>query len=407
MTVHPARFLLIGTMNPEEGDLRPQLLDRFGLMVDVVGPRDSALRAEVVRRRLAYETDPVAFAARWEADQKALRRQVMEGRELLPSVVLDEAMLALICRLCCEFEVDGLRADIVFHKAARALAALDGRMEVVPVDVKTAAEFVLPHRQRRRPFEQPHLDQERLEECLSTLQSPSDPETRAGDADSRESSGQSDDDSQRPEKAGESPETRQVFPPAALPPVRRIEVALPNKATGRTPSGRRNPTPIRERGHYVRAVLDENPVNLAADATIRAAVLRGGQAEGRIHLERGDLHRKERVGRDGTLLLFAVDASGSMSARRRMELVKGAVLGLLRSAYEQRDEVGVIAFRGTRRRCCCRRPAAWTWPSKPCARLAPPAGGRRQAHAPDYPPHELLLAARAATIRAGRLCWWS
>ncbi len=104
--------------------------------------------------------------------------------------------------------------------------------------------------------------------------------------------------------------------------------------------------PARERGHYVRAVPDEKPRDLAVDATIRAAVLRGGHRDGRPVIERADLHRKERSGRTGTLILFAVDASGSMAARRRMELVKGAVLGLLQSAYEQRDEVGVIAFRG-------------------------------------------------------------
>src|SRR5207245_2863049 len=102
-----------------------------------------------------------------------------------------------------------------------------------------------------------------------------------------------------------------------------------------------------ERGHYVRAVPDEKATDIAVDATIRAAVLRGGQADGRPLIERADLHRKQRAGRTGTLLLFVVDASGSMAARRRMELVKGTVLGILRSAYEQRDEVAVIAFRAT------------------------------------------------------------
>ncbi len=112
------------------------------------------------------------------------------------------------------------------------------------------------------------------------------------------------------------------------------------------PQGRRNPTPSRARGHYVRAVADEKADDVALDATIRAAVLRGSHVGDRPVIERADLHRKERAGRTGTLILFAVDASGSMAARRRMELVKGAVLGLLQSAYEQRDEVGFIAFRG-------------------------------------------------------------
>jgi magnesium chelatase subunit D len=321
---HPARFLLIGTMNREEGDLRPQLLDRFGLMVEVTGPRDPEPRAEVVRRRLAFEAGPIAFAGRWEEEQEALRGRVREAREGLPRVVLDDALLTVISRLCCEFEVDGLRADIVMHKTARALAAFDGRTAVTTDDVRRAAELALPHRQRRRPFEQPHLDRERLDECLSRLQSPSKGEEEAGDTD------------------GE-----RVIDPAAPPPVPRIEVAPPAGVSSLISRGRRNPAPTHDRGHYVRAVRDEKATDIAIDATIRAAILRGGQTEGRPVIERGDLHRKERAGRTGTLILFVVDASGSMAARRRMELVKGAVLGLLQSAYEQRDEVGVIAFRGT------------------------------------------------------------
>jgi magnesium chelatase subunit D len=314
---HPARFLLVGTMNREEGDLRPQLLDRFGLMVEVVGPRDPELRAEVVRRRLAFEADPTAFAAQWEGEQQALRQRIAEAREQLPHVLLGDDLLAVISRLCCEFEVDGLRADIVMHKAARALAALDGRVETTTEDVRRAAELVLPHRQRRRPFEQPHLDRQRVDEALTRSQAPPD------------------------EAEGEK-----VFEPAAPEPVRRIEVAPSAGVASSMPRGRRNPTPTHERGHYIRAVPDEKPTDLALDATLRAAVLRGGQADGRPVIEPCDLHRKERSGRTGTLILFAVDASGSMAARRRMEMVKGAVLGLLRSAYEQRDEVGVIAFRG-------------------------------------------------------------
>jgi len=331
---HPARFLLIGTMNREEGDLRPQLLDRFGLMVEVVGSRDPEVRAEVVRRRLAFESDPTAFAARWEGEQDLLRRRIAEARDRLPRAALDDALLAVISRLCCEFEVDGLRADIVMHKTARALAALDERTAATTEDVRGAAQLVLPHRQRRRPFEQPHLDRQRLDDSLARLQSPS------------ERKGETAPPSESFPQDAENTEGERVFAPVAPQPVRRIEVAPPAGASCSTPRGRRNPTPTHARGHYVRAVADEKATDLAVDATIRAAVLRGGQVDGRPVIEKGDLHRKERAGRTGTLILFVVDASGSMAARRRMELVKGAVLGLLQSAYEQRDEVGVIAFRG-------------------------------------------------------------
>jgi magnesium chelatase subunit D len=336
---HPARLLLIGTMNREEGDLRPQLLDRFGLMVEVVGPREPELRAEVVRRRLAFESNPTAFAASWEAEQDSLRRQIIAAQERLPHVVLDDALLAIISRLCCEFEVDGLRADIVMHKTARARAALNGRTETTIEDVQAAAELVLPHRQRRRPFEQLHLDRERIDDCLSRLQQPPDREETVPSG-SAESSDQSD-STNRTAEGGE-----RVFDPAAPRPVRRIEVAPLAGFSCAMPRGRRNPTPTREHGHYVRAVPDEKPSSLAVDATLRAAALRGGTMDGRPVIERTDLHRKERTGRTGTLILFAVDASGSIAARWRMELVKGVVLDLLQSAYEQRDEVGVIAFRG-------------------------------------------------------------
>ena len=216
--IHPAWFLLIGTMNQEEGNLRPQLLDRFGLMVDVVGPRDPDIRAEVVRRRLAFESDPIAFASRWEADQAALCQRLLETRERLPRVVLDDALLTAISRLCCEFEVEGLRADITLHKTARALAALDGRLAASPADVRIAAELVLPHRQRRRPFEQPHLNRERLEDCLSRLPPPD----HTGDTGTVGT-----EESPAPSEDTEEPEGERVFPPAPPQPVRRIEVSPP------------------------------------------------------------------------------------------------------------------------------------------------------------------------------------
>jgi magnesium chelatase subunit D len=332
---HPARFLLVGTMNPEEGELRPQLLDRFGLMVEVAGPREPELRAEVVRRRLAFEADPAGFRSRWASEQEALRRQIAAGRAHLPQVVLDDGLLTIITRLCCEFEVDGLRADITLHKAACARAAFEGRTQVALEDVRAAAELVLPHRRRRRPFEQPQLDRERLDECL---RSPPLPQARsASEGNSRGAGGEG-----RGEEEGGPGE--EVFEPAPPRGVRRVEVEADGPACASR--GRRNPVPSGARGAYVRAVPDPSPTSLALDATVRAAAARGACVDGRVCVERQDLHRKERAGRTGTLILFAVDASGSMAARRRMELVKSAVLGLLQSAYEQRDEVGVLAFRG-------------------------------------------------------------
>ncbi|RZK54702.1 MAG: magnesium chelatase, partial [Hymenobacter sp.] len=163
---HPARFTLIGTMNPEEGSLRPQFLDRFGLMVEVAAPRDVPERTEVVRRRIAFERDPVAFAAHWEPTQLTLRQQVSRAQELLPTVQLPEGLLTLISQLCTELGVVSLRADIVLYKTALTLAALAGRAAVTPADVRRAAELALAHRRRSQPFERPSLPADQLDELM-------------------------------------------------------------------------------------------------------------------------------------------------------------------------------------------------------------------------------------------------
>src|SRR5690348_4218437 len=163
---HAARFLLVGTMNPEEGELRPQLLDRFGLTVEVRASREPAERAEVVRRRLAYEADPDGFAQRWLAADKETAARIAEARALLHRVELPDAELLRITRICAAFEVDGMRADLVTARAATALAAWNGRTVVDAEDVRQAAALALPHRRRRHPFDAPGLDQQRLDEAM-------------------------------------------------------------------------------------------------------------------------------------------------------------------------------------------------------------------------------------------------
>ncbi|TAK63936.1 putative cobaltochelatase [Methylobacter sp.] len=327
---HPARFTLIGTMNLEEGDLRPQLLDRFGLMVEVTAPRDKAMRSEVVRRRIAFEANPTVYAAAWMQEQQALRHQLATAQQLLAEVTLDDALLDLISHLCCEFEVASLRADIVMHKAARALAALDGRSQVTPQDVRSAAELVLPHRRRRKPFEQPGLDQEQLDDLMQQALQPPD-ESESGD----EYTGQ-----ENSESNGEAQDQQQVFAAASANNVRRLEV---DTASKRFNAGKRSTAKDAPRGRVVRAVPDQNPNSLAVGATLRSAALRGSNE---FQVTKDDLHQQIRSGKNANLILFVVDASGSMAAQRRMEAVKGAVLSLLTDAYQQRDEVAVISFRG-------------------------------------------------------------
>ncbi len=155
---HPARFMLVGTMNPEEGDLRPQLLDRFGLVVDVEGERDTARRSDVVKRRLAFERDPVAFCKKYAPDQQAIRDRILAAKKIMAGIGADDRLIDTAIRVSLTLGVDGHRADLTLVKTALAFAALDGQEEVRREHVLKAAGLALPHRMRRRPFEESRAD---------------------------------------------------------------------------------------------------------------------------------------------------------------------------------------------------------------------------------------------------------
>jgi len=163
---HPSRFILIGTMNPEEGELRPQLLDRFGLSVQVTGERDVATRREVVKRRLAFDSGPEAFIESHMSEIMGFKGRLDDAIRLLPSVDYDESMLDAVINLTTKFEIDGHRADIAMMKSAKANAAFHGRRQVEIEDLIETADLVLSHRMRRRPFEESEFDHEELERCL-------------------------------------------------------------------------------------------------------------------------------------------------------------------------------------------------------------------------------------------------
>ncbi len=169
---HAAQFILIGTMNPEEGELRPQLLDRFGLAVDIVSERDPQQRAEVVRRRIAFEADSVSFVANYAAEEETLAQRIDQAKAMLLDVRLSDEMLQLITYVCAESEVEGLRADITLYKTAQTLAAWEGRTEATVADVRRSAEMVLLHRRRRQPFEEPGVDQQQLDDLIEQYSPP-------------------------------------------------------------------------------------------------------------------------------------------------------------------------------------------------------------------------------------------
>ncbi|MBW3708324.1 putative cobaltochelatase [Streptomyces griseus] len=371
---HAARFLLVGTMNPEEGELRPQLLDRFGLTVEVAASRDTDERVEVVRRRLAYDDDPEGFAARWAAEESALRERIAAARALLPRVVLGDGVLRQIAATCAAFEVDGMRADIVMARTATALAAWAGREEVTADDVRQAALLALPHRRRRNPFDAPGLDEDKLDRTLDEAgdQGQDDdndddpgpgpdgdggggggvpPQADGEDRTPPRADGGSDDAPSGAPEGGPAAPGRSTGaeqrPVASAEPFRTKTLSVPGLGEGA--AGRRS----RARTEHGRTTGARRPqgalTKLHLAATVQAAAphqrARGRSGRGLV-VRRDDLRQATREGREGNLVLFVVDASGSMAARQRMSAVKGAVLSLLLDAYQRRDKVGLVTFRG-------------------------------------------------------------
>ncbi|MET8791048.1 putative cobaltochelatase [Streptomyces pseudogriseolus] len=361
---HAARFLLVGTMNPEEGELRPQLLDRFGLTVEVAASREPDERVEVVRRRLAYDDDPAAFAARWADEEAAVRQRIVAARELLPSVRLGDGALRQIAATCAAFEVDGMRADIVMARTATALAAWAGRTDVLAEDVRQAALLALPHRRRRNPFDAPGLDEDKLDETLEEFSDSSgdddpDPDGDGGGPGGPGGGGQPEPDEgpagdgagARPEEGEGAPAPGgggEQSPVRAAEPFRTKVLSVPGIGEGA--AGRRS----RARTEHGRTTGAHRPrgtlTKLHLAATVQAAAphqrARGRSGRGLV-VRRDDLRQAAREGREGNLVLFVVDASGSMAARQRMSAVKGAVLSLLLDAYQRRDKVGLVTFRGS------------------------------------------------------------
>jgi magnesium chelatase subunit D len=352
--VEAARFTLVGTMNVEEGELRPQLLDRFGLGVEVRTPTEASVRAEIVRRRLAFEADSAAFLVRFGPEQSALAARLTAARERYPLVVLGERELLRITAACASLGIDGVRGDIVTARAARALAALDGADEVAESHVRRAAELALAHRRRRDPLDPQSADPEQLQRALDEPPEPG-PEPDAEsppepDAESPPARGQEPDPTGM---NGPDPSYPQSQPqPETTPKNPSQDGVSPNQtATSEplepqaAPDRRVAPAPARLPRQAL-ALGTRRPGPSAASIDTRAATP-GASADLALvaSLLHGSLREHVRAGRGGVLLCLVVDASGSMGARRRAARVKGALLELLRDAYARRDRVAVIAFR--------------------------------------------------------------
>jgi magnesium chelatase subunit D len=395
---HASQFLLVGTMNPEEGELRPQLLDRFGLCVPVVASGDPRRRADAVRARLRHDRDPAVSTAAHDAAGHELTSRIAAARALASGVELADSELLRITRACAALGVDGLRGDLVTARAAIAHAAWAGRSTVTVADVKAAARLALPHRRRRGPFDDPGLDDAQLDEAFGSADDPgpddsgpddSGPDGSGPDGSGPDGSGPASppgsappegplpseappssetpppsDDSTSSSSSDLPPSSESMSSPPASPPSEGTSEGRPGPGLGQSAltlapgaafslrhleatgvgraSGGRRSRSQGPGGRPAGAVTDPSRPDLTA--TVRAAALaRPGQP---FQVTAADLRRWRRRGRESNLVILLLDTSGSMAARRRSATVTAVALSLLRDSYRRRDRVALLTFRG-------------------------------------------------------------
>jgi magnesium chelatase subunit D len=359
---HPARFVLVGTMNPQEGELRPQLLDRFGLCVDVEGIRDPDERVLIAERDAAFKRGDHEFANEFAAADSNLARALAEAITRVKDVRLTASHARLISSICVEAEVLGHRADVVIDHAARALAAYRRHASPNRDDIYDAATLGLAHRARQPVRRDP--DDDTSAEHGEDQEGSQPSESEAGDPQASDSNASSEATADQAASSSETGQqsagadtgvttggsSGQESSPDALQTFNLRRIDLPRQRRVRKQGGKRaaSQTPDR-RGRYVRAEPKEKVNDLAIDATVRAAAPlqkeRGRRHGERLMLERQDLRQKVRERKVGNLIVFVVDASASMDAEQRMAATKGAILSLLQDAYVRRDRVAVVIFK--------------------------------------------------------------
>ncbi|PXF61201.1 MAG: magnesium chelatase [Candidatus Methanogaster sp.] len=373
---HPSRFILVGTMNPEEGEIRPQLLDRFGLQANVESLSDVDERVAIVKVAEQFDADPEGFRESCEDSQRELSEKISNAETILPDARISDDLLRTTAEMCIELGVRTHRAEIVVTRTAKTIAAFDSRTEVTLGDIKEAMELALPHRMRKKPFEPPELDTEKLDRMMEEKsyekQKPGEeseqPEEKHENEHTQEHEHehkhgqeheheQGREESQGPPGSGDEEGTSQesvfeIGSPIDAGAVRPKQKR--DRTYRRKTSGRRIPTlALYNRGRYARHTLPSGrPTDVAIDGTICAAAphqsdrCTGEDGAAAILIRDQDIREKIRVGKVSTATLFVVDASGSMGASNRMESAKGAVLSLLLDSYQQRDRLGMVAFRG-------------------------------------------------------------
>jgi magnesium chelatase subunit D len=335
---HPARFILVGSMNPEEGELRPQILDRFGLFVNIEAPLDPDTRMEVVKRVEEFQSDPVSFVEKYRPLQEDLMRKVVRAREIVNEVVVPDDLLHLLAKTVVEMGIRTHRAEIVTVRAAKAISALDGRKKVNLEDLKKAMELALPHRMRSRPFEEP----------------PQPPRSQE-DHHPNESRGQ-DEQQSKEQKRREPTEKGEVNPPSLGDKEEKfnadeVEVESEKKLKLRDKfqwarGSRGVRTTVIDNPHgvpisYITPRHDPHDIDLTA--TIVSAALRESPA-----VEEDDIRVRVRRARAKRLCAILLDSSGSMAAMRRIKIAKGIAMNFIKNAYVKRDELALICFKGAK-----------------------------------------------------------
>lgn len=366
--VHPSLFVLAGTMNPEEGELRPQLLDRFGLCVEVHGETDPGLRVDLMLRREEFDRDAELFSDGCNDEEQRLARNISDAQLLLPSVRIPSHLRGFISELCRNSNVAGHRADLVIEQAARANAALRGSREVSVEDITKVASFALVHRRRDPvpPPEQKPREPERQEDQQRDGQPQSEQPEERGDEpqqqpresdESRDDGNDSGNEEMPQPESGDAAEEKdrpdnegqdELFSIGQSFRVRSI--ATPKDRKMRRGSGKRSRSRVSQKqGRYTKSTMPLGNNDIALDATLRAAApfqrYRENPNGMAVVLQEEDIREKIREKRLGNLLIFVVDASGSMGARGRMAASKGAVMSLLLDAYQKRDKLAMVSFR--------------------------------------------------------------
>lgn len=370
---HKSEFVLVGTMNPEEGNLRSQFLDRFGLYLDVKGSNNVVERKEIIRRRLKYEENPIEYINEWKDESNKILNKILKGKEYLKKVEVSENVMKLAVEFSKKANCSGHRAELVIIETAKAIAAFENRKNITDNDIKEAAKLALPHRVREvpskdEPQENYDEDQESDDDNLeknqvennqgdNKEQTETENDTESQDSNQKEEDN-SDKDTSNGKEGSENEEKKDKENSSENDVVDDIGRIFTAKSLNihtmdrkkRRGSGKRSRTKTDlAQGRYIRYTLPkEKPKDIAFDATLRAAAPYQKVREKHglaVAIDKNDFREKVREKRTGSTIMFIVDASGSMGAKKRMTAVKGAIVSLLTDAYQKRDKVGMIAFR--------------------------------------------------------------